>query len=42
MNHGQGRVRGHGHGARGGLGAGGGVEKAAPEGHNPMWIWLQF
>jgi hypothetical protein len=35
MNHGQGRGRGRSHGARGGHGAGGGVEEAAPEGPQP-------
>jgi hypothetical protein len=36
MNRGRGRGRGHGRGARGGRGAGGAVEEAAPEGpqHN--------
>jgi hypothetical protein len=38
----RGRGRGRGRGARGGRGGGGGVEEAAPEAHNPMWIWLQF
>jgi hypothetical protein len=35
MNRGRGRGRGRGRDARGGRGAGGGVEEAAPEGPQP-------